>query len=222
MNKFDYELLEPAKLIRTDRPNGRIYVDSDGFEYHSVTTLLSKHPQKKHMLAEWRRRVGDAEANRVMAIASQRGTRIHDGMEKYLRGDVNWTNNISVVDLDAIMGIKKHVDANVDLIYGIELQLCSRELATAGTADLVCRWLGKNTIGDFKTSKRYKRKADITDYFLQSAAYGVMVKEKYDIDIEQIAIIMHVDHEKTLLFVENIKPYANAVKKLFPALAALK
>ena len=221
MNKFVYDLLEPNVLVRDDRPHGRVYVDSAGHEYDSVTTLLGRLPTKKKILEDWRRRVGDVEANSVMVKASARGTRIHNGLEKYLLGDTKWATGISMFDLDAIVGIKKHIDANVQKIYGIEHQLYSKELKTAGTADLICCWSGVNVICDFKTSKWMKKRKDINDYFLQSAAYAIMTKERHNITIDKIVILMHVDHDKTQIFVEDVAHYATAARKLFPRLAAI-
>ena len=37
-----------------------------------------------------RKRVGDAEANRISGIASRRGTRVHEIIEKYIDNEENF------------------------------------------------------------------------------------------------------------------------------------
>ena len=57
--------------------------------YPSVTSVTSfKNAQ---FFAEWRRRIGETEANRITARATQRGTAFHSMAEDHFRGtlDVN-------------------------------------------------------------------------------------------------------------------------------------
>ena len=72
-----------GKLERDTKPDGtRLYKTPSGKSYPSVTTVTGLHSAKGIM--EWRKRVGEAEANRVSAKASSRGTRIHQHCEDFL------------------------------------------------------------------------------------------------------------------------------------------
>ena len=57
----------------------------------SVTSILqaTQSEEKKASLANWKARVGAAEANRIKNDASSRGTSMHSHLEKYLLGQLN-------------------------------------------------------------------------------------------------------------------------------------
>ena len=65
-----------------------IFVDAtleDGTKLPSVTTVLGA--QKKQGIMEWRKRVGEAEANRISKQATGRGTNVHTLCERYLNNE---------------------------------------------------------------------------------------------------------------------------------------
>jgi len=212
MKTFDYELFEPKKLKRKNVDGKRLYVTESGEKYPSVTTVLSYFSKKS--IYRWRQRVGAEEANKVSAQASRAGTEVHNIAEMYTLGTLN-QKKVNPIALSTFRTIQPYLDENVDTIYGIELQMYSDELRTAGTADLICKYNGKNTMLDFKTSKRPKKKEDIITYFMQAAAYSVMVKELYDMDIEQVVILMAVHQGEPIVFVEPIDDYIKMTKKFF-------
>ena len=73
----------------------RRYVTPEGNSYPSITTILGNQP--KPGLVEWRKRVGDIEANRVMKEASSLGTAVHDLCEQYLYNyKLKSTNNEAI------------------------------------------------------------------------------------------------------------------------------
>ena len=74
--------VQKIEAVTTD--SGRLYKVPGGKEYESITTALGKRPGKKEALAEWRRRVGWDEANRISRKASSRGTAVHTIIEHYL------------------------------------------------------------------------------------------------------------------------------------------
>ena len=209
---FALTLFEPKKLKQINEDGRRLYVTEGGEKYPSVTTALSLIGRKK--LNEWRRRVGFDKANKIGQQAARAGTAVHNVAEKYVLGeDISKENPIALSKFNTI---KPYLDNNVDEIYGIELRMYSDELKTAGTADLICRYNGKNTLLDFKTSKRRKSKEDILSYFLQCSAYSIMAKEHYNFDVEQIVILMTIAEEPTPeIFVEDINNYINKTRKYF-------
>lgn len=209
---FALKLFEAKQLKQINENGQRLYVTETGEKYPSVTTALGALNRKK--IWEWRKRVGAEVANKISTQASRAGTAVHNVAEDYILGNSLEAHN--PIALNTFNTIKPLLDDNVGDVYGVELRMYSDQLRTAGTADLICQYNGKNTVLDFKTSKRWKKKDEITTYFMQSAAYAQMVKEHYDMDIEQIVILMAVGQgEGHLVFVEDVKDWKAMTTKFF-------
>lgn len=209
---FALKLFEAKQLKQINENGQRLYVTETGEKYPSVTTALGALNRKK--IWEWRKRVGAEAANKISTQASRAGTAVHNVAEDYILGNSLEAHN--PIALNTFNTIKPLLDDNVGDVYGVELRMYSDQLRTAGTADLICQYNGKNTVLDFKTSKRWKKKDEITTYFMQSAAYAQMVKEHYDMDIEQIVILMAVGQgEGHLVFVEDVKDWKAMTTKFF-------
>ena len=73
------------KHNRFQSETGRKYL-VDEAPVPSVTTILSATKDRKH-LDDWRRRVGNAEADRIMNNASNVGTEMHRVLEFYYNGE---------------------------------------------------------------------------------------------------------------------------------------
>lgn len=186
-NKFKY-----PELNRVENDLGRFYIDLQNNHVPSVTTVLSNVSDKKSSIDQWRRRVGDEEADRVIKEATDIGTMVHLALENYLRGeDQNIFSNDSIGNLARKMSEKFINDALCDIseVYGLEVHLVLEKLY-AGTVDCVGVIDGKNTIIDFKTSRRIKKKEWIDDYFLQCVAYANAHNVMFDTNISQVAILM--------------------------------
>lgn len=210
--KFSYDLFEPKKLNRINENGQRLYVTDSGEKYPSVTSALGKIGKKK--LFEWRKRVGNEKANAVALQASRAGTAVHNVAEDYMLGQLV-EKEANPIALNTFRNIQPYLDNNVGVVHGIELQMYSNVLKTAGTADLICEYNGKKTMLDFKTSKRWKKKAEISTYFMQGAAYSQMVKEHYDVEIEQIVILMAIHDGGALVFEEKIEDWMPMTHKYF-------
>lgn len=221
MDKFDHQPLPKLVCKQVTLPDRRYYLTEDGTELQSVTTVLGKIPSKRVALADWRKRVGEAEASVVGAKATRRGSIIHDALEKYVYNDPTYLDHVFSYDRAAINKFIKILDENVTTVYGVEHMLYSKEMQLAGTADLICKFAGKNTIVDYKTSKHFKKESDITDYFLQATAYGLMVREQFDLEIKQICVLLYVDHSRVFPFVKNIAPLEQKTRKIFQKLITL-
>jgi genome maintenance exonuclease 1 len=213
MKKFRYELFEPKTLQRINEEGKRLYVTESGEKYTSVTTALSYFSRKG--IAIWRSRVGDAEANRISRQASAAGTAMHDIAEHYMLGTLD-EEKMNPIAWSNFKTIKPHLDENVEIIYGVELQMYSDQLKAAGTADLICQYDGKNTILDFKTSKKKKTRSQIKTYFMQGAAYADMVEQHYGLKIDQIVILMAVHGSPDpVVFIEPIGEWSEMTRKFF-------
>ena len=209
---FALKLFEPKTLKRINEDGKRLYVTESGEKYPSVTSALGALSRKK--IWEWRKRVGAETANKISTQASRAGTAVHQIAEDYILNQMK--EDVNPIALNTFRTIQPMLDQNVDEIYGVELQMYSDELKTAGTADLICRYAGKNTVLDFKTSKRWKSKDEIKSYFMQGAAYATMVKEHYDMDIERIVILMAVNAgEGAIVFDEPLEDWQPMTRKFF-------
>lgn len=209
---FALKLFESTELNRIHENGKRLYVTENGDKYPSVTTVLSYFSRKG--IAEWRNRVGDETANKISTQAATFGTAVHDIAEKYTLGELD-VKKANPIALAAFRTIQPYLDDYVDEIYGIELRMYSDELRVAGTSDLICRYNGKNTLLDFKTSRKRKTKEQIKTYFMQCAVYSIMVKERYGMDIEQAVILMAVRDDDPIVFIEEIEPWVKMMKKFF-------
>lgn len=188
--KFKHIQHDFPTLLRENSENGRFYVTSDGKKYPSVTTVLSDYG--KEGIMQWRKRVGEKEANRVSKQATTRGTSVHKLVENYL-------NNLPVYDEDTMPNAKsvfvamKSALDKINNIHCLETFLFSHELELAGQVDCIAEFDGKLSVIDFKTSRRLKKKADIGNYFMQTSAYAQMFEERTGLKIEQSVIIIGGD-----------------------------
>lgn len=202
---FKFDLLEFEHLKRIDGETARLYETPTGQRYPSVTTVLGKMLDKT-ALNEWRKRVGDEEANRVSTRASTRGTNIHDMCEKYVLGqdvDMSMPHNTMIFHQ-----IKKVLDEKVDMVRATECTLFSHHLKIAGTCDLVANYDGRLSIIDYKTSTRRKRKDWIEGYLLQCSLYSYMLWEMTGIGVKDVVVVIGVDDEiDAQIFVERPANY---------------
>lgn len=178
-------------LKRRESGGNRMYVGQDDIPVPSVTTILDQTSDKT-FLNEWRKRVGEQEAARISRESAGLGTRVHNAIEKYTKGE-DWTiagnNMISIMAQKMSESIIQQGLTQVDEIWGSEVGLIA-EGVYAGTADAVGLYQGTPSIIDFKTSKKIKKKEWIESYFLQGAAYSLAHNEMFGTDIQQIVILM--------------------------------
>ena len=183
------------ELKRTSVEGKRLYENPWGDPVPSVTTILSatQPAEKRAALANWRKRVGTEEAQRVTTTAANRGTVMHNILEHWALGQYdtyNPGNNIVHQQAKAMAAeVIKNIEPDIQEIWGTEVMLCLPQLY-AGTTDLVGMYKGKQTIMDFKQTNKPKKKEWIDDYFMQGAAYALAHNEMYETKIENIAIFM--------------------------------
>ena len=76
-----------------------------------------------------------------------------------------------------------------------------------------------NSIIDYKTSKKLKKKEWIDSYFMQSTAYAIMWEERTGMPIKQIVVFIAVDNEDPQIFIEDRD---NWTEKLIETIAEYK
>ena len=158
----------------------------------SVTTILGKTQSKEKAegLANWRARVGEDEATRIMDQAAARGSAMHAILEHHILGK----NRLDLTDIGqeahkmADVVIEKGL-CNIDEIWGSEVALYYPELF-AGATDLVGIYKKADSIMDFKQTNKPKRREWVEDYFLQLAAYAMAHDVIYGTCIDQGVILM--------------------------------
>jgi genome maintenance exonuclease 1 len=197
-----------TKLERIDSPEGRLYKTPSGKSYPSVTTVTGLH--SKQSIMEWRKRVGEEEANKISSKAASRGTRIHTYCEKYLLGESFEPN---LFDKEIFRSVSPYLD-KIDNIHALESPLYSHHLQVAGTVDCIAEYNGKLAVIDFKTSAKVKQREWISGYFMQTSAYAVMFEELTGIPVSRMVIIMGVDNEDPLIFEEKRDDWIEEFKSL--------
>jgi genome maintenance exonuclease 1 len=216
VKKFKHNFV-PFVELSTENINGQRYyvLPDESTKLKSVTTILGEKLDKTALL-EWRKRVGEEEANRISNQAARRGTSIHKIAERYVLNEENIYKDQMPINIETFKPIKETLDKYVDNIMGIELPLYSKSLGCAGRTDLVAEYDGVLSIIDFKTSRKPKKEEWIESYFLQSTVYSMMFEWTYKIAVPRIAIIITVDDEKTpQTFVMERSKYVERVLEIF-------
>jgi CRISPR/Cas system-associated exonuclease Cas4 (RecB family) len=200
---------------------GRKYTTPEGKQYPSITTVLGHG--NKEWLQQWRDRVGAAEADKISRFAANRGTELHDCLEKYL--DNETVPKMMPMAQSGFNKISRYLDKYLGEIWAQEVPLYSDYLRLAGRVDLIAELNGSVAIIDFKTSRKIKKKEWIEDYFLQMTAYSIMWEERTGIPISKLVIVMDIDYQAPRVFIEKrdnwakklitrIRDYENDIKEL--------
>ena len=191
------------ELKRQESDEGRFYLDSKNNPVPSVTTVLNKTSNKKDSIQQWRNRVGEEEANRIIKQSTDIGTMVHEALELYLN-EQEWRNFSD--NQDGVLAermTEKFIESGLNSItevWGLEVGLILDGLY-AGTADCVGKINGVPSLIDFKTARKMKKREWIEDYFLQCCAYANAHNVMFDTDINQIVILMI---DRNLIFQEFI------------------
>jgi len=198
-----------ADLKSTTFPDGkRYYTLDDGTRLPSVTTVIGL--QKKAAIFEWRKRVGEEEANRISKQATSRGTNVHTICENYLNNKVDYMKGIMPDALEYFLSIKPYLN-KINNIHYQEAALWSKQLGMAGRVDCIAEYEGELSVIDFKTSSKIKAKEDILDYFWQTTAYSLMYEELIGRPINNLVIIMAVKDSEPLIFKEKTSDHIDGL-----------
>ena len=198
MTNFLHENILGDIELNTINENGkRLYVTPDGEKYPSVTTVLSDY--KKDAIIQWRKRVGEQQANKISTQASRRGTKVHKLCEDYLNNESTF-KDYTPDNVEMFKSIQTTLN-EIEVVYAQERTLFSHHLKTAGRVDCVGKFRGKPHIIDFKTSNKPKKWEWIDNYFMQGSAYSVMWEEMTGVPIPYIAIIIAVADDSPQVFV---------------------
>jgi len=185
IKKYNY-----ADLKRQDGAT-RLYLTPEGESLPSVTSILGK-TKDKSFLKQWRARVGEKEAEKIIANSAQIGTALHLYIEHYVNEhaykdltDIGiQAGKMAQVIIDHDEGLKK-----VSEVWGSEVHLYYPG-KYAGTTDMIGVYDGRPTIIDFKQTNRPKKREWVQDYLMQLAAYAMAHNKLFDTEIDQGVVLM--------------------------------
>ena len=190
-------------------PDGRRYYTlEDGTKLPSVTTVIGA--QKKQVIMEWRKRVGEETANKISRQATRRGTNVHTLCERYLNNEP--LGEIMPDAKEMFKSLRPYLN-KINNIHYQETALWSKTLGMAGRVDCIGEYNGELSVIDFKTSKRIKTIDDIQDYFWQTTAYALMYEEIIGNPINNLVVIMAVENEKPLIFKQKTENHIDGLVK---------
>ena len=200
---FEHVDLDLPKLSRETIDGVRYYSVPDEDELLklvSITSVTSHH--NKEIFVKWRKKVGDAEADRITRQATSRGTDTHTLTEAYL-----YNKELPEVQplSQMLFKIYKSELNKISRVHSLEGALYSKELGIAGTVDCIAEYNGELAIIDFKTSKKPKPREWVDHYFVQCMAYGCMLYELTGIAVKKLVIIMACENGESIVYEEYDK-----------------
>jgi len=189
VNRYNY-----TPINRETIDGKRHYCLPDGSKVPSVTTILdrTKSEEKRQVLTNWRKRVGEQKAQEITTEAANRGTRMHAYLEHYMLHDdmkplpgnpfahPSWFMAAEVI----LQGL-----CHVDEFWGAEVPVYYSGLY-AGTTDSVGVHDNEPAIMDYKQTNKLKKREYIGDYFVQLAAYAQAHNNMHGTDIKKGVILM--------------------------------
>jgi genome maintenance exonuclease 1 len=199
-NHIDVNL---PKLERETIDGIRYYKVPDEEELLRLVSITSVTSHKnRQFFANWRKKVGEEEADKITRQATSRGTDMHTLVEHLLKNE----------DLPDVQPLSQFLfkiakpDLNrINNVYALESSLYSKILGVAGTVDCIAEFDGELAIIDFKTSKKPKPRGWIEHYFVQCAAYACMFYELTDIPVKKLVIIMACENGECVIYEERDK-----------------
>jgi hypothetical protein len=192
------EPLIDLQAITTD--SGRLYLTPDGNKYPSVTTVIGTTSKKS--ILQWRKRVGEAEANRISSRAASRGTNLHLMNEDYLNNMFNEEKyKDKVLPLFMFKHLKPFLD-RINNIHVLEGALYSDKLKLAGRVDCIAEYENELAIIDFKSSTEPKKREWIENYIAQECAYAMMYYERTGIKVKKLVTLIACEDGEIQVFQE--------------------
>ena len=200
---FNHVDIDLPKLSRETIDGVRYYSVPDEDELLKLVSITSVTSHfNKEIFINWRKKVGDQEADRITKAATSRGTDMHTLTEHYLKNDdLPTVQPIS----DFLFKIAKGELNKINNIHALEGSLYSKELGIAGTVDCIAEYNGELAIIDFKTSKKPKPRDWVEHYFVQCMAYGCMLYEVTGISVKKLVIIMACENGECVIYEEYDK-----------------
>jgi hypothetical protein len=200
---FNHIDLNLPQLERTTIDGTRYYFVPDNDELIKLFSITSVTSHKnRQFFANWRKKVGEEEADKITRQATSRGTDMHTLVEHLLKNE----DLPDVQPLSQFLFKISKPDLNrINNVYALESSLYSKILGVAGTVDCIAEFDGELAIIDFKTSKKPKPREWIEHYFVQCVAYACMFYELTGIPVKKLVIIMACENGECVVYEERDK-----------------
>ena len=170
----------------------RYYTLPSGKKAPSITSITSFY--NRQTFINWRKKIGEEEANKITKVATDRGTKFHDLVEKYLSNeDVNSLKDVLPTTKARWIAARESLN-KIDNIHALEKPLYSEYFGIAGRVDCIAEYEGELAVIDFKTSKKIKPEKWLQNYFVQETAYACMYYEMTGISVKKIVTLMVADN----------------------------
>ena len=180
--------------------------------YPSVTSITSF--KNAAFFSKWRKRIGETEANRITARATQRGTAFHSITEDYFNGELDTDKYLENNPLSVRMfHIAKPTLDRINNIHCLETFLYSHYLGLAGRVDCIAEFDGELAVIDFKTSTKEKKEDWVEHYFVQETAYAAMFLERSGLEVQKIVTLIATEEGSVQVFQKyNLDDYLQLLK----------
>ena len=211
--KFVDVELEPLEVEPVNKDGVRFYrLPKTDKYYPSVTSITSFKNAK--FFKEWRTKIGEDEANRITARATQRGTAFHSIAEDYINGELDLDKYLDNNPLSVRMFQSAKDTLNrINNIHCLESFLYSHYLGLAGRVDCIAEFDGELAVIDFKTSTKEKKEEHIENYFVQETAYAAMFLERTGIEVKKIVTLIATEEGSIQIFQKhNLDDYLQLLK----------
>ena len=187
MNFIHHNYLGDVELTKKETPGMRLYNLPNGDWVPSITSVTSFY--NRQTFIDWRKRVGDAEADRITKRATTRGTDFHEAAQAYMMNlQMDWSQFMPLTKI-MFAHAKPYLD-RINNIHAIERTLYSEYLGLAGRVDCIGEYEGELAVIDFKTSDKIKPEKWLENYFVQEMFYASAYYEMTGIPVKKLITLM--------------------------------
>ena len=187
MTFIHHNYLGDVELNCKNKNGIRLYNIPNGDWVPSITSVTSFY--NRQVFVEWRKKVGNEEADRITKRATARGTDFHEVAQDYLLNkELNW-DNYRPLSKFMFYHLKPELD-KINNIHAIERTLYSEYLGLAGRVDCIAEYEGELAVIDFKTSDKIKPEKWIENYFVQEMFYASAYYEMTGIPVKKLITLM--------------------------------
>lgn len=212
------EGLSLTETIDNKRYYNIIDKENNKHKLPSVTTILGTMTDNSALDA-WRKRIGEAEAERISKFGRNRGSIMHQKLEWWFTSDIeDQQKRMESVNEQMRAFVKSEGYTEEELKCGtmlfdklricgffnrvesiIEMEQTLFSLKNGGFAGRVdCIYMnkqGERVLLDFKTARHKKRRDWITSYFMQLSAYFLAYYEMYGIVLDKAELWIAVEDD---------------------------
>ena len=174
-------------------------------KYPGVTRVLSGTGDKT-FLDDWRKRIGEAEADRILTESQNIGNSLDMLVQLSFDDNFEQATHEHEAGYDLYRQLKREL-TKVDPI-ALQLKVWSDKQKVMGYLDLVGYYDGVLSIIDIKNTRTSKKREYVEDYFMQCALYAICIHDLLGINIKQLVLLIG-DRSSTVpqVFVARTKDY---------------